>query len=118
MGQTIIIGVFTLIALILLINILKFISNFFSNKKRYSEIYDVMVDVNSKIRPRLASLEQKFEHDEESGDKFGKYVYGLYKDEFKGKNEKIVEKEICKCCSGYENAECKEDYCLDGACKK
>jgi hypothetical protein len=62
-------------------------------------------------------LEQKFNNDENSGDNFGEYVYALYKDEFEGKNSKIVEKEICKCCDKYESSECKEEYCLDGTCK-
>ena len=118
MGKSIIIAIFTLITTILLINLLKFISNFFSNRKKYTQVYDVRAEVNSKIRPRLGSLEQKFEKDKNSGDKFGEYVYTLFKDEFKDKNEKIVKKEICRCCNSYENAECKEDFCLDGVCKQ
>jgi hypothetical protein len=116
--KNIIILVFGLIAFILFINILKFIFNFFSNRKRYVEAYDIRKEVDTKIRPRLGSLEQKFQKESESGEEFGKYVYGLFKDDFKDKNQKIVEKEICKCCNAYESAECKEDFCLEGACKK
>jgi len=87
MGKSIIIAIFALITTILLINLLKFISNFFSNRKKYTQVYDVRAEVNRKIRPRLGSLEQKFEREENSGDKFGEYVYALFKDEFKDKNE-------------------------------
>ena len=110
--------VFTFIVVILFINLLKFLANFFSNRKRYNEVCEVRTEINSKIRPRLGSLEQKFEKDENSGDDFGKYVYKLFKDEFKNKNEKIVEREVCKCCQDYENANCKEDFCLNGVCNK
>ena len=107
--------VFAIIAIVLLINLLKFISNFFSNKKRYTEVYDVRTEVNKVVRPRLSSLEKKFESEKKEGEKFGHFVTEAFKDKFKNKNEKLVEKEICRCCNGYENAECKEDYCLEGS---
>lgn len=111
-GDIIIKVVFAFIIIVLVINILKFIMNFFSNQKRYTEIYDVRKEVNSEVRPYLGSLEKKFENEKKDGDKFGSYVFGLFKDKFADKNEKIVEKEICRCCDGYDNADCKEDYCL------
>ncbi len=120
-GQNIIIAIFILIGIILVINILKFILNFFSNQKRYEEIKEVRTEVNKKVKPYLGSLEKKFEKEDIKDKKFGEYVTEQFKDKFKGKNKKLVEKEICKCCDGYLNAECKEDYCLEGSgisCKK
>ena len=107
--------VFAFIIVILVINILKFILDFFSNRKRYTEVYDVRTEVNKVVRPRLSALEKKFESEKKEGEKFGQFVTEAFKDKFKDKNEKIVEKEICRCCSGYESADCKEDYCLEGS---
>ena len=119
-NREIVILIFGFILLIIVINIFKVIINFFSNRKRYKEVFAIRKEVHTKVRPHLHSLEKKFEAEERKED-FGKYVFGVFKDKFKGKNEKIVEKEICKCCNEYENAECKEDYCLAGAgvdCKR
>jgi len=107
--------VFAFIIIVLVINMLKFISNFFSNRKRYTEVYAVRSEVNKVVRPRLASLEKKFDSEKKEGEKFSNFVSDAFKDKFKNKNEKIVEKEICRCCNGYENADCKEDYCLAGS---
>jgi len=107
--------VFAFIIVVLVINMLKFILDFFSNRKRYAEVYDVRTEVNKVVRPRLSALEKKFESEKKEGEKFGQFVTEAFKDKFKGKNEKIVEKEICRCCNGYENADCKEDYCLEGS---
>jgi len=107
--------VFAFIAVVLVINMLKFILNFFSNRKRYTEVYGVRTEVDKVVRPRLSALEKKFESEKKEGEKFGQFVTEVFKDKFKGKNPKIVEKEICRCCDGYENANCKEDYCLEGS---
>lgn len=114
-NNSILLVVFALIGLIIIINMLKFIANFFSNRREYLEVNEVRQEVNQKVKPYLSSLEKKFEHDEHSGDKFGTYVYGLVKDKFPNKDEQLVEREICRCCSDYEGAECKEDFCLEGA---
>jgi uncharacterized protein with gpF-like domain len=114
-------GIFAFIAFIIVINIFKFIVDFFTNRKRYEEVYEVRQEVNKEVRPYLTALEKKYEQEKEEGQKFSNYVHELFKDKFKGKNEKLVEKEICRCCDGYESAECKEDYCLATsgvACKK
>ena len=119
--RVIIIFIFVFIGLILIINILKFILNYFSNNRKYREIKEVRTEVNSKVRPYLGSLEKKFEKEDIKDKKFEEYVTEQFKDKFKGKDEKLVEKEICRCCNGYLNAECKEDYCLEGSgisCKK
>ncbi len=114
-GNLVIKIIFALIIFIIFINMIKFIINFFSNRRRYEEVYDVRQEVYKEVRPHLSSLEKKFENEAKEGEKFNKYVYETFKDKFSDKNEKIVEKEICKCCDGYENAECKEDYCLAGS---
>jgi len=107
--------VFAFIIIVLVINMLKFILDFFSNRKRYTEVYDVRTEVNRVVRPRLSALEKKFESKKKEGEKFSHFVTEAFKDKFKSKNEKIVEKEICRCCNGYESADCKEDYCLEGS---
>ncbi len=120
-GKIIILIIFILIGVIVIINMFKFILNFFSNQKRYEEIKEVKDEVNSKVRPYLTSLERKFEKENIKDKKFGEYVAEQFKGKLKSKNEKLVEKEICKCCDGYLNAECKEDYCLEGSgisCKR
>jgi hypothetical protein len=46
------------------------------------------------------------------------FVFSVFKDKFSThieKDEKLVEEEICKCCSEYEGAECKESFCLEGS---
>ena len=115
MDNQVILIIFALLGVILLLNTFKFIIDFFSNRREYLEIHEVRSEVNQKVKPYLSSLEIKFKHDEESGDKFGTYVYDLVKDKFSSKNEKLVEREVCRCCSDYEKAECKEDFCLEGA---
>ena len=117
MENQIVLIVFGVIALIIVANIFKFVMDFFSNRKRYQEVYAIHSEVNKQVRPRLSALEQKFNNDKDSGDHFGKYVFGILKDNFKGKDEKLVEKSICKCCSEYAGAECKEDFCLEGCDK-
>ncbi|MCH9740118.1 MAG: hypothetical protein K0U38_04655 [Epsilonproteobacteria bacterium] len=107
--------IFGLIAIILVVNVIKFISDFFSNRKTYTQRAELRTEVNKKVKPYLGSLEKKFQNDENSGDKFGSYVFEMVKDKFPNRDEKLVEKEVCKCCSDYEGAECKEDFCLDGS---
>jgi len=117
-NKEIIILIFGFIGLIIVINIIKVVIDFFSNGRRYKEVFEIRQAVNSTVRPHLHSLEKKFEMEEAKEGKkenFGKYVFEIFKDKFKGKDEKIVEKEICRCCNEYEKAECKEDYCLAGA---
>jgi len=120
-NNQIVILIFGFILLVIVINIFKILINFFSNRRRYKEVFEIRKEVHTKVRPHLHSLEKKYEAEEGEKESFGKYVFGVFRDKFKGKNEKIVEKEICKCCSEYESAECKEDYCLEGAgvaCKR
>jgi|GEM_PF-1861439 len=104
-----------IIVFILVVNIVKFISDFFTNRKDYQEKSEIYREINKQVRPHLVSLEKKFETEKREGDKFGSFVFGLFKDKFPEKNSKFVEKEICKCCSDYAGADCKEDYCLAGS---
>ena len=115
MENQVVLFVFGFIALIMVINLTNSIIKLFSNRKRYQEVYHIQDEVDKKVRPYLSSLEKKFEHDEQSGEKFGTYVFGLFKDKIPASNEKMVEKAICKCCSDYEGATCKEDFCLEGS---
>jgi Na+-translocating ferredoxin:NAD+ oxidoreductase RnfG subunit len=110
-NNIIVLVVFGLIAVILLVNMIQFITNFFRNRKDYTQREEVVIEINKSIKPNLISLEKKYENANTDG-KFGSYVYELFKDKFKGKNEKFVERAICKCCSDYEGADCKEDFCL------
>jgi len=115
MGNNIILlAIFGLIGLILFVNILQFISNFFRNRKDYTQRAEVITEIHKSIKPNLISLEKKYKDDKVDG-RFGSYVHELFKDKFKGKNDKFVEKAICKCCTDYEGAECKEDFCLDSS---
>ncbi|HIO96041.1 MAG TPA: hypothetical protein EYG67_04395 [Campylobacterales bacterium] len=112
--------VFSIIGLIIFANMVKIFLDSFSNKKRYKEIYRVRGEITEKVRPYLGSLEKKFKNDK-NAEKFGVYVYEQFKDKLQSKNEKLIEKEICKCCSAYEGADCKEDFCLKAsgiACDK
>jgi hypothetical protein len=121
MENGVVLSIFGFIALLIAINLLISIGKLFSNRKRYQEVYAIQDEVNKKVRPYLGSLEKKFEKDESSEETFGKYVFNLFKDKISSKNEKMVEKAICQCCSDYEGAECKEDFCLEGSgieCKK
>ena len=120
-NNIVVLVIFGLIAFILLINIVQFIANFFRNRKDYTHRAEVFTEINNSIKPNLISLEKKYENDANAEGKFGSYVFELFKDKFKGKNEKFVEKAICKCCSDYAGADCKEDFCLEGSgasCKK
>ncbi len=107
-----------------LIFISKFVQsifNFFSGKRKYEESMSLNNTVNSKVKPYLISLEKKFENDPNSGKHFDEYVHELVKDKFSINDEKRVAKAVKKCCSDYTNAECKEDFCLEGSgisCKK
>lgn len=115
MENRVVLVIFAFIAVILILNTFKFIADFFSNRREYKEINTIRGEVNQKVKPYLGSLEKKFQNDETAEGKFGHYVYGLFKDQFPGKDKEIVEREVCRCCSQYEGAECKEDFCLEGS---
>jgi len=121
--------IFILIALIFLVNLIKVILNIFGNSTKTTVTVDPLVEeiraeVNEKVKPNLHALEVMHQNSEQSDSKFGSFVFSLFRDKFSTyveKNEKLVEDEICKCCSDYEGAECKEEFCLEGsgiACNK
>ena len=122
MGNTVVIVVFILIAVVLFFNVIKVIINIFTSSSPIEEVNplrDEMRDeVNEKVRPHLHSLEAMHKNGDESDKKFGTFVFGLFKDKFSNyveKDEQLLESEICKCCSEYEGSECKEEFCLDGS---
>ncbi len=115
MENQVVVYVFGFIGLLLLVNLIISLIKLFRNRKRYQEVYSVQAEVDKKVRPYLGSLEKKFEQESESGESFSQYVVSLFKDKFSSRDPKMVEKAICKCCSQYEGAECKEDFCLEGS---
>lgn len=114
-NNLIILVVFGVIATILLINISQFIANFLRNRRDYAQRAEVYTEIKKSIKPHLVNLEKKYKDDEKADGKFGAYVFEVFKDKFKGKNEQFAQKAVCKCCSDYEGAECKEDFCLEGS---
>jgi len=128
MGNIVVIIVFMLIGVVLFFNVIKVVINIFTSSKVVEPLSplqgEIREEVNAKVRPHLHSLEAMHQNSEESDKKFGTFVFGLFKDNFSNyveKDEKLVEAEICKCCSEYEGSECKEEFCLDGsgiACNK
>jgi hypothetical protein len=122
MDNIIVIGVFVLIGVVLFFNVIKIIVNIFSTSKPIetsNPLRDEMRgEINDKVRPHLHSLEAMHQKSDDSEKKFGTFVFGLFKDKFSDyveKDEKLLESEICKCCSEYEGADCKEEFCLDGS---
>jgi len=132
MANTIMMGVFALIGLVLLINIFKVFTNIFGGSKPSAVVAEVIEEVeeenplrdeirneiNEKIKPHLNSLEGMYEKSENDAKSFSAYVLDKVKEKLAPlveKDEKIVEEEICKCCSDYEGADCKENFCLDGS---
>ncbi len=129
MANNIMLVVFALIGLILLVNILKILTNIFgnSNASVVEEEEDIeeenplrdeiRSEINEKIKPHLNSLEGMYEKSENDAKSFSAYVFDKVKEKLAPiieKDEKLVEEEVCKCCGDYEGAECKENFCLDG----
>lgn len=123
MDNIVLIVVFTIIGLIMLVNLFYVILNMFTRSKESVEAPnplrdELRIEINKKVRPHLNSLEGMYNKSEPADTKFSTYVYGLFKDTFSSyrvRDEKLVEDEICKCCSDYEGADCKEEYCLEGS---
>jgi len=128
MANTIMLVVFALIGLVLLINIFKVFTNIFRASKPLDVVEEVeeenplrdeiRSEINEKIKPHLNSLEGMYEKSENDAKSFSAYVLDKVKEKLAPlieKDEKLVEDEICKCCSDYEGADCKENFCLDGS---
>jgi len=121
MDKMAIYGIFILLGVVLFFNVIKIFINIFSQSKVEKENplrAEIRNEVNEKVKPHLHSLEAMHQNSDESEKNFGTFVFGLFKDKFSGfieKDEKLVESEICQCCSDYEGTECKEEFCLEAA---
>jgi len=81
-------------------------------------VAEVRADIEEQVKPHLTSLEGMYNKSESKVESLGAFVFSVFKDKFSShieKDEKLVEEEICKCCSEYEGAECKESFCLEGS---
>jgi len=121
-NQLIIYIVFSLIAMIFLLNIFKVFLNIFKapnpQKNEDPMVAEVRSQIEQEVKPHLTSLEGMYEKRESEQKSLASFVFSVVKNKFSAymdKNEKLVEEEISKCCSEYENAECKESYCLEGS---
>ena len=117
----IIIAFFTIL---LFINLVKVFMNIFSRQQSISMTKEnpfrseVRSDIEEQVRPHLTSLEGMYKKSTSTASTLGAFVFSVFKDKFSShieKDEKLVEEEICKCCSEYEGAECKESFCLESS---
>ena len=123
----IIVAFFTIL---LFINLVKVFMNIFSREESMSMKKEnpleeenpfrseVRADIEEQVRPHLTSLEGMYEKSTSTASTLGAFVFSVFKDKFSShieKDEKLVEEEICKCCSEYEGAECKESFCLESS---
>jgi len=110
--------------LLIFLNLIKVFMNIFSKKENVIMeeedpfVSEIRLDIKEQVKPHLTSLEGMYEKSESKAETLGSFVFSVFKDKFSShieKDEKLVEKEICKCCSEYEGAECKESFCLEGS---
>jgi len=110
-------------SILIFLNLIKVFMNIFSKKENVIEeedpfVSEVRLDIKEQVKPHLTSLEGMYEKSESKAETLGAFVFSVFKDKFSShieKDEKLVEKEICNCCSEYEGAECKESFCLEGS---
>ena len=112
--------IFSIIGVVFFMNIIKVFINIFTRPKVVVDPMQQEVEqtINETVRPHLTSLEGMYEKSGKKEESFASFVFSVFKDKlskYTEKNEKLVEKEIAKCCDEYECAECKESYCLEGA---
>jgi len=123
MDNILLIVVVGFFSILFLLNIFKILSNIFTKFKDNSEAKEnfseaLKEEVNNSVRPHLNSMKGMYEKREEEDMSFSSFVFSSFKDKlgnYVEKSEKMVETEICECCSEYENADCKEAYCLEGS---
>ena len=124
-------GIVGFFAIMLFLNLIEVFRNIFSPKassqkaptKQEEEkedpfVSEVRSDIETEVKPHLTSLEGMYNKSDSKEKSFGAFVFSVFKDKFAShieKDEKLVEEEICKCCSEYENAECKESFCLEAS---
>jgi len=111
-------------AILIVLNLIKIFMNIFSKpnpiivEELDPFVAEVRSDVEAEVKPHLTSLEGMYKKSESKAESLEAFVFSVFKDKFSThieKNEKLVEEEICKCCSEYEGAECKESFCLEGS---
>ena len=81
-------------------------------------VSDLRTEIDEQVKPHLTSLEGMYNKSNSTATTLGSFVFSIFKDKLSSyveKDEKMVEEEICKCCSDYEGAECKESFCLEGS---
>ena len=126
MDRDIVVVFLAIMGVIFFFNIIKVFMNVFSSSS--SAVVEVpnplrdeiREEVEEKVKPNLHALEALYGNGgaSEGGSGFGAFVFDKFKDKFSNfveKDEKLVETEICNCCSDYEDATCKEEFCLEGA---
>ena len=112
-----------IVGVVLFLNIIKIFVNIFTRPKAKKEELnplqkEIREEVNDIVKPNLTSLEGMYEKSNSGASSFSSFVFSVVKDKFSKyleKDEALVESEICKCCSDYEGAECKESFCLEGS---
>ncbi len=117
-------------AVVLFLNLIKVFLNIFSRPKVIATqedsikeeespmLKELRSDIDEQVRPHLTSLEGMYEKSGSKLETLGAFVFSVFKDKFSNhieNDEKLVEEEICKCCSEYAGAECKESFCLEGS---
>ena len=123
MDNTILYIIGAIVGFLLFLNIVKIFINIFTRPKVKKEEIDplqkeIRDEVNEVVKPHLTSLEGMYEKSNADASSFSSFVFSVVKDKFSKyleKDEALVESEICKCCSDYEGAECKESFCLEGS---
>jgi len=125
MDNRIIYGLFGILGIILLLNIIKILMNVFRNifLKPKAKVVDplqeeIQQEISKSVKPHLNSLEGMYAKSNSEKSTFSAFVLSIFKEKFptlREKNEKLLESEICKCCGDYEEAECKESFCLEGS---
>jgi len=117
----IVVGFFSIL---IFLNLIKIFMNIFSKpapiikEEEDPFVTEVRSDIEEQVKPHLTSLEGMYKKSESKAETLGAFVFSVFKDKFSShieKDEKVVEEEICKCCSEYEGAECKESFCLEGS---
>jgi len=112
--------IFSIIGIVFFMNMIKVFINIFTRPKVEVDPMqqELRETINETVRPHLTSLEGMYEKSGKKENSFSTFVFSVFKDKlskYTEKNEKLVEKEIAKCCDDYECSECKESYCLEGA---
>ena len=94
--------------ILLFLNLIKIFINIFSRKKAVPIeeenplVSEIRLDIKEQVQPHLTSLEGMYKKSDLKAPTLAAFVFSVFKDKFSShieKNEKLVEEEICKCCS-------------------